>query len=200
MPPKNQTPPAPAPPKVEPGISDLLEPGESMLMVVRRHPIGIILIYLEVLLGVGALAALLIFVAPGSFKDLSKESNRLLIAGVVLAIGVLIFVLFVATYVYRQCRLIITNKSLVEVFQRSLFSRNISRLSMSNVEDVTSEQKGILATIFGFGTLVVQTAGEMDNFIFPTCPNPNAIAHEILEARQAYAQSIEEGNERLVTR
>lgn len=170
----------------------MLEPGERLLTVVHRHPIGIIILYLEAVLGVGALAALLIVVAPSALKDLSSEANRLLIGGVVFAVAILIFVLFVATYVYRQSRLILSDKSVIQVLQKSLFIRNVSRLSMSNVEDVTAEQRGILATIFGFGTLVIQTAGEMDNFIFPTCPNPNEIAHEILEARQAYAQSLEE--------
>lgn len=168
-----------------------------MLVIVHRHPIGLIVIYLEALLGLAALAALAIFVAPDVFKDLSSETNRLIVGGTIFAVAILVFVLFVATYVYRQSRLLVTDKSLVEVLQKSLFIRHISRLSMSNVEDVTSEQRGILATIFDFGTLTIQTAGEEDNFIFPTCPDPNKYAHQILEARQAYARSLEEMNDRL---
>jgi hypothetical protein len=55
------------------------------------------------------------------------------------------------------------------------------------VEDVSAEQKGFLPTFFNYGTLVVQTAGEMENFVFPYCPNPNKYADRILDARQAYA-------------
>jgi guanylate kinase len=66
---------------------------------------------------------------------------------------------------------------------------------MSNVEDVSEEQRGILASIFSYGTLTVQTAGEMENFIFTLCPNPAALADRIIEARQAYAQSVQEENE-----
>ncbi len=189
-------PPVNPPPIMDSALASLLEPGEQMITVVRRHPIGIIIIYLEALVGVLALGVLAVFIAPDIFSDISTQTNRLIIAGTILAVAMLIFVLFVATYVYRQSRLLVADKSLVQIMQKSLFIRKVSRLSMSNVEDVTAEQRGILATIFNFGTLTIQTAGELDNFIFPTCPDPNKYAHEILEARQTYAKSLEEMDER----
>jgi hypothetical protein len=131
-------------------------------------------------------------VAPDIFTDLSTQTNRAIVGGTIFALAMLIFVLFVATYVYRQSRLLITDRSLVQVMQRSLFIRKVSRLSISNVEDVSAEQRGILPTILNYGTLIIQTAGELDNFIFPTCPDPNKYAHIIIEARQAYAQKLEE--------
>ncbi len=189
-------PPVNPPPIVDGALASLLEPGEQMITVVRRHPIGIIIIYLEALIGVLALGVLAVFIAPDIFSDLSTQTNRLIIAGTIFAVAMLIFVLFVATYVYRQSRLLVADKSLVQIMQKSLFIRKVSRLSMSNIEDVTAEQRGILATIFNFGTLTIQTAGELENFIFPTCPDPNKYAHKILEARQAYALSLEERDER----
>jgi hypothetical protein len=49
-----------------------------------------------------------------------------------------------------------------------------------------------LQTIFNYGTLTVETAGEMRNFVFPYCPNPNKYADQILDARQAYADKLKE--------
>ncbi len=180
------------PPIDPPPINDYIEPGESMLVVVRRHPIGLVFLYLEAFIGVAAVLGLFFFASPSSFRNLHGEAYRLFVAGVIFGIAVLIIFLLAATVVYRESKLIVTNKSLVQVLQKALFSRKISRLSMSNVEDVNAEQKGILATIFNYGTLVVQTAGEMENFIFPYCPDPNKFAHIILEARQAYAQALQE--------
>ena len=57
---------------------------------------------------------------------------------------------------------------------------------MENVEDVTSEQGGIFPTIFNYGVLKVETAGEQNNFIFKYCPNPNAYAKALQDARAAY--------------
>lgn len=174
---------------------DFLEPDEQELAVVKRHPIGIVGIYLESLLGLLVVMGLGIAVAPDFLNDLSPQAYRILIAVIVFGLAILIFFLFVATYVYRQCRLLITDRSLVQILQKSLFIRKVSRLSFSNVEDVTAEQRGILASIFNYGTLHIQTAGAEENFEFTYCPAPNRYADQIIEARQRYAQSLEEEHE-----
>ena len=66
---------------------------------------------------------------------------------------------------------------------------------MSNVEDVSAEERGILSTVFDYGTIVVQTAGALENFIFPYCPQPSKYADQIIEARQRYARALEEEHE-----
>ncbi|HCM51571.1 TPA: hypothetical protein DIS56_00310 [Candidatus Saccharibacteria bacterium] len=169
---------------------DLMEPGEKLLAVVHRHPIGIFFVYLEALAGVIAIIALFVTVAPETFQDLTRQGNRWLVAGIIFGLAALIFFLFVATYVYRLNRILITDRSLVEISQRSLFLRRISRLNFENVEDVTAAQLGILSTIFNYGTLTVQTAGTLENFIFKYCPNPNKYADIIVEARRAYLQNF----------
>lgn len=163
-----------------------------MIFVVRRHIIGLIIIYLEALAGVVALLAFAYLVFSSFFDSLSPSSYRLVLASIVLALAFLVFVLFVATYIYRQSRLIVTDKNLIQVTQRGLFSRKVSRLSMANVEDASAEQRGILATILNYGILTVQTAGERENFVFSYCPNPDKYASEIIEAHQAYVDSLQE--------
>jgi membrane protein YdbS with pleckstrin-like domain len=176
--------------------SDMLEPGEHIVTVVHRHPIGIILIYLVALVGIIAVIGLMIAVAPSFTQNLSGQAYNLFIAGVIFAVGLLALILFVATYLYRQSRLIVSDKSLIQIIQRGLFIRKVSRLSMSNVQDVEAAHNGFLATVFNFGTLTVETAGEEDNFVFPFCPTPDLYADRILEARQAYVHS-EEGRQGL---
>ncbi len=188
MPPEQPT----AQPAAQNGITsrnsaeDLMEPGENLLAIVRRHPIGIVFIYLEALAGVAAITVLFLTVSPETVQNLSAQGQRYLIAGIVFGLAALVFFLFVATYVYRQNRLLITDRSLVQITQKSLFLRRIARLNFENVEDVNAEQAGILATIFNYGTLTVQTAGTLENFIFKYCPNPNQYADIIIEARRKY--------------
>jgi hypothetical protein len=62
---------------------------------------------------------------------------------------------------------------------------------MSNVQDVTAEHNGFLPTIFGYGTMTTETAGEEDNFVFAWCPTPDIYAERILDARQKYVQSLD---------
>ena len=177
------------------GSEDLLEPGEQLVVTVRKHPIGIVGIYAEALVGLLVVSGLFLAIAPDFFNGLSSQAYKILVGVIVSGLAILILFLFVATYVYRQSLLLVTDRSLVQILQKSLFIRKISRLSMSNVEDVTAEERGILSTIFNYGTVVVQTAGTLDNFIFPYCPDPAKYADQIIEARQRYAKSMEKEHE-----
>jgi len=186
----------PSSPPISKSNSDMLEPGERIVTIVHRHPIGIIAIYLEALAGLIAVVVLIKVLAPSFLDNLSGQAYTLMIAIAIIVVALVALVLLVATYIYRQSRLVVSNRSLIQVIQRGLFIRKISRLSMSNVQDVTAEHKGFLATIFGYGTLTIETAGEEDNFVFPWCPTPDIYAERILEARQSYAES-EAGKEGL---
>ena len=177
---------------VEPQDREYVEADESLVTIVHRHPIGVILIYLEATVAVLAFFLLGWVVFPGLTDGLSRDNQALLVAGMLLAVGLVALVMFVATYIYRQNRILVTDRSLVQVNQKSLFVRKVSRLSMSNVEDVSAEHRGILSTIFNFGILHIQTAGERENFVFPWCPDPDKYADRILDARQAYAKLLEE--------
>ena len=199
MPPATPVPPAtPTPPPAPPPItvpqstSDMLLPDEHVVTIVHRTIIGLIFIYLEALVAVVALIALVILVFPTLFSSLSANSNALLVAGAVFGLALLFFILFLVTYIYRQNRFILTDKSLVQTLQKTLFIRKVSRLSMSNVEDVNANQQGIFQTIFNYGTLNIQTAGTIDNFVFPYCPDPNTFCEQILAAREAYAKALQE--------
>ena len=196
---KAEKPPATPPPLA--GVSkhreeDMLEPGENVLTVVRRSAIGLLGIYSVAVLAVAAIVALVVTLSPDTFDTSSATISGPMSAIIVLSAILLVAILFTATFIYRQSRLLVTDRSLVQIMQKTLFIRKVSRLSMSNVEDVNEEQRGLLATIFNYGTLTVQTAGTEDNFIFTLCPNPTKLADRIIEARQAYAKSIEEENKK----
>lgn len=85
----------------------------------------------------------------------------------------------------------VTKTSIVDVDQISLFNRKVSTLNLEQVQDVTVRQVGFFATFLDFGDVVVQTAGELPEFIFDLVPHPQAIANSILEAQQHRDQKHE---------
>lgn len=165
---------------------DLIESNEHVLVIVRKHWAGVAALYAVAVLFAIAVAGLAVYVMPS--LELSHEAVVLTMIGAVFITFLLLLILFVMTYVYHQSHLTLTDKSCVQVIQRNLFNKKTSRLSMSNVEDVNVDQRGIISSLFNYGTLTIQTAGEEDNFVFTFCPSPNLYAEKILEARQAYAQ------------
>lgn len=156
---------------------------------VRRHPFGLFIIYLQTIVGLG-IAFILIFTLLPTFletlsiSESSGNSFLTLFAFATALFGAIFLILTVR--IYRGNQLIVTDSNVTQVLQVGLFRRKVSELSMHNVEDVTAEQHGILQTFLNYGTLTIETAGEQNNFIFIYCPNPNAYAKAILDARQLY--------------
>lgn len=171
------------------GRVEHIMPDEVKVADVRRHPIGLFIIYLQVLVGFGIAFLIILLLLPGFMSTLGadKATSASLISVLVLSAAVFAFIfLILATKIYTGNQLIITDSNVTQILQKGLFNRTVSELSMHNVEDVTALQRGILQTIFNYGTLTIETAGEQNNFIFVYCPNPNAYAKAVLDSRQMY--------------
>jgi uncharacterized membrane protein YdbT with pleckstrin-like domain len=177
-------------PKTNHQTIESIAPDESKLYEVRKHWIGLAIVYVFVLIGYFAFAFLMLYLVPRSFTDSDPALQRTRLSMLVI-FGALVtwFGLSIYTYIYRQSKIIITNRNLTQVIQTSLFSRSVAELSMSNVEDVEARHNGFLASIFNFGTLEVETAGEDENFVFPFCPRPDFYGKVVLDARQAFLEA-----------
>lgn len=171
------------------GRIESLTSDETLVADVRKHSFGLFLIYLQIIVALG-LSLVLIFAFLPSVSDtlnVSQSAVNALAAAfglVTVAFGVIFLIL--ATKIYKGNQMIVSDKNVTQVLQIGLFDRKISELSMANIHDVTAQQRGIFPTLLNYGVLKIETAGEQNNFIFPYCPNPNAYAKAILDARQAF--------------
>ena len=159
--------------------------GEKKLCEVAKHPFGIFIFYVQAGVGVLIGVGLAYFLLPSVLED---TAQAFLIANLFAAIVVILAIITVllASLVYRQNRLTVTERNITQVLQYGLFHRKVSQLNMVNVEDVTSVQDGLLATMLGYGTLIIETAGEQANFKFTYCPRSGYYAKVILSAREKF--------------
>jgi uncharacterized membrane protein YdbT with pleckstrin-like domain len=89
--------------------------------------------------------------------------------------------MFVAFLNYYLDCWIITNDRLMNIDQQGIFSRTISELDLYKIQDATSEVKGMLASLFGYGTIYIQTAGEVERFRLQQVPNPHELRKVIMD-------------------
>ncbi|OGL30479.1 hypothetical protein A3F37_01235 [Candidatus Saccharibacteria bacterium RIFCSPHIGHO2_12_FULL_41_12] len=169
-------------------ISDISS-GEQKLAEIRRHPFGIIIIYVQALLALLLSTLLVVFLLPGVIKTLGVSATTTTaivgLLGLIVLILVIIFLLL-ATWIYHRSLLVVTTRNVTLTNQIGLFNRKISEIAMTNIEDVTSQKEGIFPTLFNFGVLKVETAGEQFNFHYTYCVNPDVSAKIILDAREAF--------------
>ncbi len=161
-------------------------PTETKVADVRRHPFGLIIIYAQFIIAMILSIGLIGFFLP-SLVGADSEGGNLFIGLLLMVMSVFgLIYLVLATRIYKGNQLIITDMNVTQVHQVGLFNRKVSELTMANIEDVTVNVSGIFGTIFNFGTIVVETAGEQNNFIFNYCPNPNAYAKALQDARSSF--------------
>jgi len=77
---------------------------------------------------------------------------------------------------------IISDKRLIGIEQRGMFSREVAGCYLSNIQDVTIDTKGFLYTLLRIGDIYVQTAGESREFILVGARNPELVKKIIFEA------------------
>jgi uncharacterized membrane protein YdbT with pleckstrin-like domain len=150
-----------------------LSPGEYVISHVHRHPIGLIKILLIGLTLILALMAMyvLAFAGPDNTSQLAEMEG----AGMAI-LGVLIVLVaggtFIAAYVYNSNRFFLTNESVIQEIQDSLFARHEQTVSLSNIEDASFKQGGILPTLFNYGTIRLSTEGDETTYRFSYVSNP----------------------------
>lgn len=181
--------PEPAPPEIAHRIHSSIEaatsPGEHVVFQVKKHFFGLAVMYLQAIIAFIIVSGLLYFLAPSVLGSGNEDGIRSAVV-LILAVfgGLLALILLLVTYIYRQNKLILTNRNVTQVIQNSLFSRQVSELNLNNVEDVTADKRGIWAMIFNFGEVRIETAGEQNNFHYQYCPDPNYYGQQILDMRQ----------------
>ncbi len=156
---------------------------ETKLSEVAKHPFGIVIVYLQAAVGLILALGLAYFLLPSVVEDTDQAflyANTFAMISILFAVALVLL----SSLVYRQNRLIITDRNITQILQYGLFNRKVSQLNMVNVEDVTAHQSGIFPTMFGFGELKIETAGEQANFHFTYCPRPGYYAKIILNARE----------------
>lgn len=157
-------------------------PEEKLVYFLRRHPITLV--------GVIAGYILLIaspFLLTGYFSTfqpdllLNPSFQALLVFGgsaFFLFAWLFLFQLFLDYYLDSW---IVTTRRILNIEQNGLFGRTVSELRLYRIQDVTAMVNGFVKTVFNFGEVEIQTAGERERFMFEEIPKPNEVAKTILE-------------------
>jgi uncharacterized membrane protein YdbT with pleckstrin-like domain len=153
---------------------------EQLVAEIRKHPIGLFFIYLTgigislvmaILFGILGLSDFLATGLDGTGASSSSAQAIIILVGMLLIFGTLA-VMTIQAILYTNNVIFVTSEKIAQILYINLFNKKISQLSIGDVQDVTVTQKGILAHIFNYGTLVIETAGEQQNYNFTYIPEP----------------------------
>ena len=159
--------------RLYPGLN--LSEYEYVISAIRRHPIGLII---PVIFGVFLVTVALTILSnyptiveglklEGSLAETSFVAVPILVFCVLVGLGV-----FIVYYVYVNNRFYLTNESVIQEIQFSLFSQHEQTISLGNIEDASFFQEGILQQLVNYGTIRLSTQGDENTYRFNYAPNP----------------------------
>ncbi|MBI3397612.1 hypothetical protein HY045_04005 [Candidatus Woesebacteria bacterium] len=154
---------------------------EKVILLLRRHPITNI---------PWILIAAIMLVAPfilTNFPLLSFLPIRFQL------VGILLWYLLLLAYVFESFLdwyfnvNIITDQRVIDVDFVNLIYREMTDADLEKIQDSTVILGGVTRAIFNFGSLLIQTAGEIPEIEFTDIPNPDEasrVLHNLRDNRQ----------------
>ena len=158
------------------------KPYEHINLQIRRHYITFVP-YLFIFLLLLLMPAGLYFLFANIFPTLLESAVALPLLMLSASVYYLSVTLFIYSYfvTFYLDLVIITNDSMVDIEQSSLFARTIAEVDLYKIQDATSEVKGFLPSLFNYGNIIIQTAGTVPRFAIPNAPNPHQLRQRILD-------------------
>lgn len=164
-----------------------LELGERIILTVRKHW----LIYVGMLIPFGLISYLPIFLidfitahgfgngATAFAISLEGPATRFVVGAWWLIVWMGFFSAVSRNFLDVW---ILTNKRVVMIEQHGFFRREVLNIVLEHIQDVRSDVHGFFSTLFGFGTIDIDSAGpNTKNFKMPFASRPLMVRDEVMK-------------------
>lgn len=152
-----------------------LSRGEYIILAIKRHPIGLVQIWAVVMMLIIAMGTVFVYLSNGSESSTIFSSEQAQLAGMGIMAGLFALILIggiAASWIYESNRFYLTNESVIQEIQFSLFSKHEQTVNLSNIEDASFKQTGILQHLLNYGTIRLSTEGDETTYRFTYVGQP----------------------------
>jgi len=163
------------------------QPDEKIVLVLHRHWLP----FVGEVFRLTMLAAIPAVLLWAGLKLAERSIDQTGVGFAAIVFGFALYYLLLVTILYGFWLdyyldvFVVTNKRLVDIEQRGLLSRTIAEQPLYRIQDVTSEVNGMLAHLFRYGNVYVQSAGEKVRFYFEQVSHPELVVRTILSMTDA---------------
>ena len=162
-----------------------LDPGEHVVKETRKHWffffIG--LLPYAILIVIPFAIPKILIIAPTTAPYATYFDYHTILGRI--ALGIWLLIVWTSAWgVFTRYFLnawVLTSQRIVNIKQRRFFSREVSSLFLSRIQDVTTDVSGILPSLLGIGNIKAQTAAEDVEFVMHGIPRPEQMRDIILK-------------------
>ena len=134
---------------------DIQDENEKIVLVLRQHLVTQLKGTLSLILTAIFIPVLLS--ASGFFNTLPTQYR---FAAAIFGISLILGLFTRAFLLWFFNVYVITDERIIDVDFNSMIYKNISSAKIENIEDVTTRSMGPMASVFNYGDILIQTAGE----------------------------------------
>jgi hypothetical protein len=156
-----------------------LQESEKVLLMCRRHWLYLYpRLALQVLAAVLPVLALFLVLRWADALDGLAQKAAVVVAVVWLAFWAA--KVFFLKYRYDNDLWTITDQRIIDSFRSSPFSLKITTADLVDIVDTSLSRSGILPTLFNYGDIRCETAGERQDISLPAVPRPQEV-HALID-------------------
>ncbi|MBI5037085.1 MAG: PH domain-containing protein [Candidatus Kerfeldbacteria bacterium] len=161
-------------------LQKMLKAEELVVMIVRKYA----LVFTgSVVIAAGFIIAPFFFMVP---------LVRWGLPGIVIFVVTLCIGVFLGArigYVYTFNVFVITEDRIIDLDQRGFFDRTVSETTYEKIQDVSIRIKGIAQTVFHYGSVIIQTAGNQANIELHGVKNPELVQQSIISVQRSHQEA-----------
>jgi len=167
-----------------------LSDSEYVLKVARRHPIGLFIqLSISLVIFLAAFLPIIFASTVNSFLNdmISTEIPLYVFASIsIILILCSLGIGAVILFVFKNNKLYLTNESVIQRVQISLFSKQEQSVSLGSIEDSSYKKTNILQTIFNYGDVRLSTVGDETTYRLSYVANPKEYMTTLDHAVEAF--------------
>jgi hypothetical protein len=159
---------------------------EEVKVEVARHPLGLF----SIVFGAGFVMVavvvlwIVMLVSDLDFLPLNEGVKSLISLIAVVLLVLTLVIAWVGVTIYRNNLFVVTNKRVIQQTSLSLFDKSVQTIDLASVEDVSFKKRGILQSLFDYGSLRLATVGDETTYQFNFVHDPEGQVRAISEVVQ----------------
>ena len=140
--------------------------------------------FLLVLVG----AVVLVNYVPVAESLQIDENNSLLAIGLPMVLFIVLVLIgtYVTYSIYTNNKFFLTNESVIQEIQTGIFSKHEQTVNLSNIEDASYTQNGIIQQMFDYGSIRLSTEGDETTYRFSYVAGPKQHIATLTNAIEAF--------------
>lgn len=164
-----------------------LSRGEFVILKIKRHPVGLWLPTISTIVIIVILLGALMAYPSIAYNPATDEVPGIVPLTIVIMCLIIMIGIggYIAVWVYLRNTFYLTNESVIQEIQHSLFSKHEQTVSLGSIEDASFKQNGIFQSFLNYGTIRLSTEGEETTYRFQYVANPKkqiAVLNNAVEA------------------